>query len=169
VECGYWKDEKVNANEYFWDPVDDDKHGLPATGDVTVAHHDTRGFHYNPGHRHYNTLTKTQKQVGQSAELGGGGMISESYDANLETRRIDTQSPNGPASVRHVLRSQSATDRLALDRKAGLAAKGKSLGESQLRSEARNHERVFVEGMAVLFEWKEGEPMPYGERDEPSE
>jgi hypothetical protein len=82
-----------------------------------------------------------------------------------QTRLEETAAPDGPASVRADLRSKSHAEILAERKKEEQLSKNKVMSESQLRSQARAHERKFVEGMAVKFEWNLGEPMPYGERD----
>ncbi|GMH85035.1 hypothetical protein TrST_g12842 [Triparma strigata] len=166
-ECGYWKDEKNNEKDYEWDPVDDPLKGKPELGDVVEMVHDMRGMYYDESHKGYAELTEKQKIVGKNSLLGSHGYISESYDANLHTRQIDTSVPDGPAYDRKMARENDLQKQMETKRREELENKIKVKSESQLRNEAANREKKVVDGMAEKFDWELGEPMPYGDRDKP--
>ncbi|GMI13946.1 hypothetical protein TrLO_g7624 [Triparma laevis f. longispina] len=166
-ECGYLKSDKDNALDYEWDPIDDPKKGKPNLGDVVTMKHDMRGVQYDEEHKGYKELTERQKIVGKSLELGSHGYMSESYDKNMHTRQLDTAEPDGPAWERKMERENDLQKQMETKRKEEMENTIKVKSESQLRNEAANREKVKVEGMHEKFDWREGAPMPYGDRDKP--
>ncbi|GMH70913.1 hypothetical protein TrRE_jg3884 [Triparma retinervis] len=164
-ECGYWQDK--HEDEYDWDPVVDKNRGKPEIGNVIESVHDVRGVAYDESHRNAGLITEKQRVVGKARYVGGMGNIGESYDANLHTRQRETSTPDGPAFYRMKKRNNDLQQQMEDKKKAELIAKVQKKSESQLRSEARNREPKFIEGMTVKVEWELGEPMPYGARDEP--
>jgi len=164
-ECGYWQNK--HDEEYDWDPVVDKTKGKPELGNVIEAVHDIKGFSFDQNHKNSGLLTEKQSIVGKAREIGGQGLIGESYDANLHTRQMDTSTPDGPAYYRMKERNNTLQQQMEDKRKADLIAKVQKKTESQLRNEARNREPKVIEGMTLKFEWELGEPMPYGARDKP--
>jgi len=168
-ECGYLKNAKQNENEYIWDPVVDDKKGKPL-GDVFVQDHVVKTFHVDENHKNSKNLSKIQRQVGKERALGRGGDMGESYNANLETRQIETSQPDGPASIRHAERNFDLDAQLAAKKKEELRKKIRPKTESQVRNSVRTDaERANRLAPDIqVYHWDAGEAYPYGERDKPS-
>ena len=62
-------------------------------------------------------MTEKQKIVGKNSLLGSHGYISESYDANLHTRQIDTSVPDGPAYDRKMARENDLQKQMETKRR----------------------------------------------------